>query len=273
MVTREEARLAAAKTYNAAADSYDHPANAFWSRFGRRTVERLGLEAGESVLDVCCGSGASALPAAERVGAGGRVLGVDLAEHMLELARRKAAEQGLGNVEFRVGDLLELGPQKERFDAVICVFGIFFVPDMPAAARALWKQVKPGGRLAISTWGRDLFEPANSVFWNAVRDVRLELHKGFNPWDRLCEPRALEAMLAEAGIDGVEIEGESGLHPIARPEDWWALAMGSGYRGTIEQLSREELEHVRATTMAFVERAAVTEVVTDVLFAVATKDR
>src|SRR5688572_1987606 len=98
MVTREEARLAAAKTYNAAADSYDHPANAFWSRFGRRTVERLGLEAGESVLDVCCGSGASALPAAERVGAGGRVLGVDLAEHMLELARRKAAEQGLGNV-------------------------------------------------------------------------------------------------------------------------------------------------------------------------------
>src|SRR5687768_1436921 len=116
MVTREEARLAAAKTYNAAADSYDHPANAFWSRSGLRTVVRVGRGAGARVLAVCGGSGASALRAAGRVGAGGRVLGGDLAEDMLELARRKAAEQGLRNVEFRVGGLLGLGPQKERFD-------------------------------------------------------------------------------------------------------------------------------------------------------------
>lgn len=55
-------------TYNAAADSYDHPANTFWDRYGRRTVDRLRLRRGDRVLDVCCGSGASALPAAEAVG-------------------------------------------------------------------------------------------------------------------------------------------------------------------------------------------------------------
>jgi len=65
----EIARQKAATTYNAAADFFDHPANTFWARFGRRTIEYLGLKAGDRVLDVCCGSGASAIPAAEMVGA------------------------------------------------------------------------------------------------------------------------------------------------------------------------------------------------------------
>jgi ubiquinone/menaquinone biosynthesis C-methylase UbiE len=53
----------AARTYNSASDSYDDPANSFWERFGKRTVDRLELREGMRVLDVCCGSGASALAA------------------------------------------------------------------------------------------------------------------------------------------------------------------------------------------------------------------
>src|SRR6516225_5283124 len=55
------------ETYNAAADYYDHPAVSFWDRYGRRTVGRLPLVSGMAVLDVCCGMGTSAIPAAERV--------------------------------------------------------------------------------------------------------------------------------------------------------------------------------------------------------------
>ena len=137
MSALEDAKTRAAATYNAASDYYDDPANSFWSRFGSRTIERLQLPEGASVLDVCCGSGASAIPAAERVGPSGSVLGLDLADRLLALACAKAAERGLHNVEFRVGDMLELGLPASHFDAVVCVFGIFFVPDMAAAARAL----------------------------------------------------------------------------------------------------------------------------------------
>jgi ubiquinone/menaquinone biosynthesis C-methylase UbiE len=99
----EEARIMAANVYNAAADHFDDAALGFWDRYGRKTVERLSLPAGASVLDVACGTGASALLAAEIVGPDGRVLGVDLAENLLELARAKAAQRNLDNIEFQLG--------------------------------------------------------------------------------------------------------------------------------------------------------------------------
>src|SRR5262249_22141112 len=155
----DEARRRAAATYNAAADHFDDPANSFWERFGRGTVARLNLQPGQHVLDVCCGSGASALPAAEAVGPAGHVLGVDLAEHLLALCRAKARQRGLAQLECRTGDMLALDLPDGAFDAVVCVFGIFFVPDMEAAARELWRLVRPGGLLAITTWGPRLWEP------------------------------------------------------------------------------------------------------------------
>src|SRR5580658_2167951 len=120
----------AAATYNAASDHFDDPALSFWDRFGQRTVERLGLRPGEKVLDVCCGSGASALPAAARVGPAGRVVGVDLSDRLLDLCRAKAKARGLRNVEARRGDMEHLDLPKESFDAVVCVFGLFFATDV-----------------------------------------------------------------------------------------------------------------------------------------------
>jgi ubiquinone/menaquinone biosynthesis C-methylase UbiE len=269
--TPEEAKRRAAATYNAAADTYDHPANSFWDRHGRRTVERLVLPPKARVLDACCGSGASAIPAAEAVGPQGSVLGVDLAEKLLERARARASARGLANVEFRVGDLLDLGLPDAAFDAVVCVFGIFFVPDMEAAARELWRRVRPGGQLAITTWGPRFFEPVNSVFWDAVRAVRPELHKGFNPWDRISEPAAVRSLLAAAGCEEATVVAESGSQPLATPEDWWQMVLGSGYRGTVEQMEVGERDRVRSDCLAFIRASAASSVEANVVYARARK--
>src|SRR5215212_10152381 len=129
-------------------------------RFLRRITTRLlglfwtsndrtgAISIGARVLDVCCGTGASALPAAEAVGPTGNVTGVDLAKELLELARHKAVQQRLGNIEFEVGDILSLRFPAKSFDAVVCVFGIFFVPDMARAVSELWSRIRPGGQLA-----------------------------------------------------------------------------------------------------------------------------
>jgi ubiquinone/menaquinone biosynthesis C-methylase UbiE len=115
----ESPGLKAAVTYNAAADHFDDVPLAFWDQFGRRTIERLALASGASVLDVGCGSGASAIPAAVAVGSQGRVLGVDLAQRLLELARVKARQLQLHNIEFRLADMESLGFPDATFDAVV----------------------------------------------------------------------------------------------------------------------------------------------------------
>jgi ubiquinone/menaquinone biosynthesis C-methylase UbiE len=271
MTELEEAKTKAAMTYNAAADYFDHPVSSFWHCFGRQTIERIALRPGERVLDVCSGSGGSALPAAERVGSDGQVVASDLAERLIALAAAKAQTKGLENIEFRVADMLDLGYPDASFDAVVCVFGIFFVPDMAGAVRELWRMVKPGGRLAITTWGPDLFEPANSAFWDAIADVRPDLQRSFNPWDRISEPCGLRDMLAEAGVQTVNIVAETGTHPLSSPEDWWKIAMGSGYRGTLAQLDAEALAHVREKNLAHLNKHQVDAIATNVIYAVATK--
>jgi hypothetical protein len=112
---------------------------------------------------------------------------------------------------------------------------------MVAATKELLRMVRPGGRLAITTWGPDLFEPANSAFWKATREERPDLLKGFNLWERISTPAGRREMLGEAGIADVELLAQPGSHPISSPNDWWLVAMGSGYRGTLPRLDAATL--------------------------------
>jgi len=135
---------------------------------------------GSRVLDVCRGAGASALRAAEAVGPTGNVIEVDVAKQLLESARTKAIQRHLGNIEFEARDMLSMRFPVASFDAVVCVFGIFFVPDMARAVNEFWNRIRPGGKLAVTTWGPNLFEPANAAFWCSIKHVRPDLYKCFN---------------------------------------------------------------------------------------------
>jgi len=267
----ENAQARAAFTYNAAADFYDASPLGFWDYFGRRTIELASLPSGSRVLDVCCGAGASALPAAEAVGPKGNVVGVDLANQLLESARTKAIQRRLGNVDFELGDMLSLRFPVASFDAVVCVFGIFFVPDMARAVSELWSRVRPGGKLAVTTWGPNFCEPANDAFWCSIENVRSDLYKGFNPWDRISDPASLRKILDGAGVTSPKIIAENRFHPVTSPDDWWTIILGSGYRGTIEQLAPVERQKVKEANLAFIRDENISAVETNVLYALAKK--
>jgi len=106
------------------------------------------VAAGGSAIDVCTGTGDLALALARRVTASGRVLGVDFAENMLELAREKARERHL-DVEFVAGDAMALPAQDDSFDAATVAFGIRNVADLDAGLREMARVVRPGGRVVI----------------------------------------------------------------------------------------------------------------------------
>jgi ubiquinone/menaquinone biosynthesis C-methylase UbiE len=265
------AKAKAAATDNAAADHFDDAPLAFWDRYGRRTVERLELAEGALVLDAGCGSGASALPAAERVGPSGQVIGVDLAEGLLRLAEAKARRADLRNVEFRCGDMGALGFEDGRFDAVVCVFAIFFVPNMEAQVAELWRMVRPGGRLAITTWGPRFLEPASAIWWESVARERPHLQRSFSPWERINEPDALRRLLEGGGVAEATVIAEDGRQELRRPEDWWSIVLGSGYRWTVEQMDPATVERVREANIRGVRERVIAAVETNVVYAVATK--
>src|SRR5574341_1551049 len=267
----EAAKLKAEKTYNAAADYFDAEPLAFWDRYGRRTVERMKLRRDARVLDVCCGTGASALPAAQLTGPEGTVIAVDLAEDLLQLGRAKAKTAGLRNIEFRRADMTALKFPDRHFDAVVCVFGIFFVPDMEAQVAELWRVVRPGGQLAITTWGPGIFSPAYEVWLAAVRRVRPDLYSAFNPWDRITTPDAVRKLFADAGIGRVDVVPEAGYQALRAPDDFWTIALGSGLRWTIDQMGAELARGVRQEILDALAAKGVDRVGTNVIYAIAQR--
>jgi len=274
MATEEPASehaLRASRTYGAAADHYRRAALSFWDRFGAATVSRLRLAPGGTVLDLCCGAGASALTAARAVGPEGRVLGIDIAAPLLELARARAADEGLANVELRHGDATRTGLPGGGFDAVVCVFGVFFAPDMAAFVREMWRLTGPGGVLALTTWGPGLFEPANSLFWRCVREVEPALYKAFNPWDEITTPAALAGLFSRAGVPDPAVAAAAGQHRLDHPDQFWDVVLGSGYRATVDALGPERRDRVRESLLADLRSREITSLRTDVVFGTAVR--
>ena len=119
----------------------------------QRLLEVAGIAPGHRVLDVASGTGEPALPAAEVVGPGGRVVLTDQAEQMLAVAREMAEARGLTNVEFRLADGEELEAEPESFDAATCRWGIMFMPEPLRCLGHIYGALKAGGRVAFSAWG------------------------------------------------------------------------------------------------------------------------
>ena len=115
---------------------------------GEEFVERLKLKSDMRVLDVACGTGNLALPAART---GATVAGVDIAPNLIEQARHNAEVQGL-NVRFEVGDAEAMPYADGEFDVVMTMFGAMFAPRPDVTASELLRACKPGGRIAMANW-------------------------------------------------------------------------------------------------------------------------
>jgi hypothetical protein len=116
-------------------------------------------------------------------------------------------------------------------------------------------------------------ERAASIFWLAVRDERPDLYKGYNPWDRINEPAALAAMLLEGGVQTAKIVAESDVQPLNSPEDFWTIALGSGYRSVIEQLGDASRERVRRATLDSICTQNVRGLETNAIYAISFRFR
>jgi ubiquinone/menaquinone biosynthesis C-methylase UbiE len=117
---------------------------------GETLVQRLGITKGLKVLDLGCGDGTTALPAAKL---GADVLGIDIARNLVEAGNKRAAEHGLTNLKFQEGDAsnLEQVPDK-TFDVVVSIFGAMFAPKPFDVAKEMVRVTRPGGLIVMGNW-------------------------------------------------------------------------------------------------------------------------
>lgn len=116
-------------------------------------LDQAALQPGMRVLDIGCGTGASALRAARQVGPEGRVLGVDISEQFLKRARDRAARDQLEGLAFQYADAQVSDLGAGRFDALISRFGVMFFSDPVAAFANMARALKPGGQMTFAAWG------------------------------------------------------------------------------------------------------------------------
>lgn len=258
------------RTYDDASADYEDACRDFWQYMSTRTVDRLGLEPGDRVLEAPCGTGAALIRLAELVGPSGRVVGIDYAERMLEIARDKVRAAGVDNVELRFGDMTAIAPDG-TYDAVLCALGLFFVDDMPGLVRSFLDLVRPGGgQLAVTVFGEHFFDPMRQVFVSAVAEVV----PGFTvaqPWRRTENAEVLRGIFREAGLEEITIETEDDELPLRSTDDWWRIVMGSGLRRTIAAIGEGAAARVRERCNAYVEEHGITTLLNRTHYALAVR--
>lgn len=117
---------------------------------GAALVQSVGIVPGMKVLDLGCGDGTTALPAAQL---GAQVLGVDIAANLVEAGNRRAREAGVSTIRFVEGDACDLsGLENRSFDRVVSIFGAMFAPKPFEVAKEMVRVTRPGGRIVMGNW-------------------------------------------------------------------------------------------------------------------------
>jgi ubiquinone/menaquinone biosynthesis C-methylase UbiE len=166
--------------------------------FAEELLERVKLAPGDTVLDIACGTGIVSRLAKEKLGATGKVTGVDLSPPMLAVARTIAPD-----IDWRTGSASSMPVDAGAFSVVICQQGLQFFPEKPSAAAEMRRALAPGGRVAVATWrSRDenvLFDALTRVAERHVGPVVDQRHS-------YADAGVLASLLTAAGLRDVRVE-------------------------------------------------------------------
>jgi len=192
------------------------------SGVSERLVELAGVEPGSRALDVAAGYGEPSLTAARRAGPEGSVVATDISAEMIAFGRERAAAAGLENIEFVESDAASLEFPQASFDAALSRKGIIFEPDGEAAAARIRKFLKPGGRMAISSWGSPERVPFLAIPMRTVMQ-RLQVPSPPpgtpGPLSRPT-PGALGGLLEAGGFSDVVVEEAEVTYEWQSPEEF-----------------------------------------------------
>ncbi|HUP27672.1 MAG TPA: class I SAM-dependent methyltransferase [Chloroflexia bacterium] len=248
----------------------------------RRLSDILAPAPGSVCLDVATASGSLALALASRVGPKGKVIGIDLAQRMLDFASRKVRAHKVKNIELKQMNAQKLEFDDDTFDVVACTLAIFYFPDIEGALQEMKRVLKPGGTLGIATADpHNAFMPLSKPYMERLHKTADALDVHPPEYSSLSEQTrrkdGLKKLIKQAGFTKVDVREESIPVHFTAPDDWWNFGRGSTWGDLVldampaehrEKFKKEHLDEVKR----FFSQDGV-KTATPVIFALARKEK
>src|SRR5512135_1689893 len=217
--------LSASEPWNLVADGYAETTMLVFEQFADEAIAASKLKPHSTVLDVACGPGTLALRLAQHAE---QVQGIDFSEAMLDIFRNKIEQAGHRNIALYCGDAQTLPYANNTFDAAFSLFGLMFFPDRKKGFAEIYRTLKPGGSIAITSWAPVDQSPAMMTMFGALRAIKPDLPPPQRSVTTLENPDLFRQEMQDASFRNVEIRLVTKAFPVGTvPEFWDSMVKGS----------------------------------------------
>jgi len=217
----------------------------------------LSLQPGDRLLDVACGTGAVAIPAAKQVGPSGQVVATDYSPCMLAEVEKEANRHGLSNITCACMEAQNLEFPANSFDALTCGFALFFFPDMRTALAEMRRVLLPGGKLGLSLWGRGAIVPQWPILGETAKQYGL---RPVIPNPIAWRPEDIEALLTPVGFSEIEMIEDRYDLPFREASEVWEFTLSVGpVEVLLEQLPKTKRQEFIEAFLSRIQELATPE--------------
>jgi ubiquinone/menaquinone biosynthesis C-methylase UbiE len=211
--------LSAIEPWDLVANGYAETTMQILAQYAEEAIAASHLKPGAAILDVACGPGTLALMVAREAG---EVHGIDFSAPMLDIFKKHVERTGLNNISIRHGDAQALPYANNTFDAAFSMFGLMFFPDRCKGFAEIYRALKPGGSIAITSWAPIDRSPAMQMMFGAIRTINPNIPEPQKSIDTLENPDLFKQEMLDAGFRDVKVQSVTRFaFPVTSIQKFW----------------------------------------------------
>ncbi len=195
---------------------------------GDELIKRLNAQQGDHILDLASGTGEPALTLARTMGDSVKIVGVDSAQGMIDVAQAKVETEGLGNIKFQAMPAEKMSFDDNQFDKALCRFGVMLFENPQQGVNEIYRVLKPGGDFALAVWGEAETMPVMYWSYEVFKDkVPKESHPPLEKITSMGAPGAIDTIMANAGFSEIKVERHTFHYQFDTFDEYWDVVEAS----------------------------------------------